>query len=358
MRSDNDREPTVTADRHIADFPQIVDCRVVFDPGCHCAFTDLTVWGGRVWLAFREAVNHSIHPSSRIVVAASADWGRSFDVFARVAAPGYDIRDPHFFVCGDRLHLVCPSWRLPQRTRHTILARSDDGVHWEQFAGVAAFAGRGVWRPRRSSMRHDAAVYAAAYSSDPTQPRSPRQVHLLRSEDGLDWQEASLIAEQGRPNETELCFLPDGELLALVRREDPPNQPLLARATPPYARWQTLDCDRFLQGPLLERLPDGRLLVAGRSKRDLAQPQGAPSVTRLFLLDDRSGRLAPGPTLESGGDTSYCGFCLLPEDAAADDPAGANALLSYYSGHRHPNGSYRGGNLSQRCSIHVVRLRV
>ena len=51
---------------------QMVGSSKVYDPGCHCAFTDITHWRGRIWLTCREALNHSIHPSSQIVVLASA----------------------------------------------------------------------------------------------------------------------------------------------------------------------------------------------------------------------------------------------------------------------------------------------
>jgi hypothetical protein len=37
----------------------------VYDPGCHCAFTDIISWRDRIYVAFREALNHSVQYSGQ-----------------------------------------------------------------------------------------------------------------------------------------------------------------------------------------------------------------------------------------------------------------------------------------------------
>lgn len=334
---------------------QVIGLSKVYDPGCHCAFTDIICWRGRVWLTFRQALNHSVHPSSQIVVTASANHGHSFELMARIAARGLDVRDPHFFIVDDRLHVTIPCWRLPRerQERLTFIARSDDGMNWEQCHDIEVLAGRTVWRPRQAA---DGSWYAAAYDRQPD--KETGRVQLMRTGDGLDWRAVSVIHDKDYPNETELCFLPDGGLLALVRREIEPRIPLLARSQPPYERWEKKDCNLFLQGPLMERLGEGRFLVVGRSPKDFKQEERHPAVTRLFSLDGETARLEPGIALESGGDTSYAAFTRLPEDAMSGPNGGYNALLSYYSGHGFDNGSYRGGDQPQHCAIYVARLVV
>ncbi|MCX7803596.1 MAG: hypothetical protein N3A38_00260 [Planctomycetota bacterium] len=193
----------------------------------------------------------------------------------------------------------------------------------------------------------DGALYSAGYA--PAKEAEDYRVELYRSEDGLDWRLISVIHPDERANETELCFMPDGELLALVRREEPPYRPLLARAGPPYTEWRKVECERFLQGPLLERLPDGTLLAVGRSPRDAEGGKDRGMATRAFRLDPVSGRMDPLFDLPSGGDTSYAGFCNLGD---------GTALLSYYSGHGYDNGTYREGGKVQRCGIWLARLRL
>jgi len=328
----------------------VLDVRCIHDPGCHCAFTDILSWNGRIYVVFREAVNHGVHFSGQIVVLGSADYGASFQVHARLAHRGYDLRDPHLFIVQDRLCLAIPSWvvpepdrGIPERIRCTHIAQSEDGIDWDLQLVLDPLQGRTLWRPRRGP---DGRWYAASYA--PARGNDDYRVALYRSKDGWSWKHVSLIHGKDKANETELCFLPDGELLALVRREAGPCRPLLAASRPPYHTWTKLECSRFLQGPLLERLPDGSLLVVGRSREPLEPEEpGGQCRTRGFRLDRETGKLEDLFTLPSGGDTSYAGLQELQD---------GTFLLSYYSGHEHEDGSYRDGESPQRCGIYLARL--
>lgn len=336
--------------------PHIISLDRVYDPGCHCAFTDMTVWRGRVWLTFREAVNHSVHPSSQIVVMASADHGRSFTVMARLARRGLDVRDPKFFVVDDMLHIIIPCWEIPQSKDHrlTIAARTDDGIAFEFIDDIPLFDNVTVWRPRQGS---DGAWYAAAY--DRQNEADTGKVRLFRTANGTAWEDVSVIHDKEFPNETELCFLPDATLLALVRRETSENhRPLLARSQPPYTAWHKMECNRFFQGPLLERMPDGTLAAIGRSPQKIDDPACERKVMRMFILDAETGELDPVMTFASGNDTSYAALVHLPEGSASWNNGDANALISYYSGHEYDNGSYRGGEQRQRAAIYVARVAI
>lgn len=335
---------------------QVVGLSKVYDPGAHCAFTDLHVWRGRVWLACREAVNHGVHPSSQIVVLSSADHGRNFSVMSRIAARGLDVRDPHFYVVDDRLHLTIPCWTQPPcdtktGKRITILARSDDGLSWEQHREIAGFEGQTIWRPRKHPS--DGHWYVAAYDRD--YDRDTGRVALMRTLDGLKWQTVSVIETDEFPNETDLCFLADGTLLALVRREKADGIPLLARAQAPYTTWSKTLGDRWFRGPLLEHLGAGRFMAVGRVYKD---DTSKAYVTRIHALDAETGKMRPETTLESGHDTSYAAFVRLPEGSESGAFGAGNALLSYYSGHEYPHGAYRNGEQSQRCAIYVARVKV
>ncbi|HYF47955.1 MAG TPA: hypothetical protein VEJ63_01005 [Planctomycetota bacterium] len=328
----------------------IISTERIYDPGCHCAFTDLTHWRGRVWLCFREALNHSVHPSSHIVIMASADHGRTFQLMARISSPGLDVRDPKFFVIEEKLHLVVPCWQLSDRTLLTFIARSSDGLDWEQHT-IPALKGYVVWRPRKCVEQGKDVLYAAAYGK---YSGDERHVKLLRSTNGLEWRDVSVIHDRDQPNETELCFLASGELLALVRREVDPFKPLLARCSPPYTGpWKKIDCDQFFQGPLLERLDRGMLAI-GRALEKPDQKEKNPRVTKMFSLNPETGALAPFATLESGADNSYAGWAQLPAGAAAP----WNVLISYYSGHGYDNGAWQGGETPQRAAIFIVRARI
>jgi len=330
---------------------KIQDVICIYDPGCHCAFTDIIRWHGRIYVTCREAVNHSVHLSGQVVVLGSANHGRTFQVHARLAMDGYDLRDPHFFVAGNRLGLAMPSWivpdpaqGIPERVRTCHLAQSDDGIHWDLRRSTSLDA-KAAWRPQTGP---DGLLYTAGYevSSIPAQDR----VALYRSADGWDWEFVSAIYREDRANETDLAFTPAGELFALVRREVDPHTPILARSKPPYTEWTHVACDRFLKGPLLVCLPDGSLLAVGRSREPMDPHPAAGSggyQTRGFRVDPATGAMEYLFTLPSGGDTSYAGYCQLDE---------ATALISYYSGHGHANGHYCGGEQCQHCAIYVARV--
>ena len=99
--------------------------------------------------------------------------------------------------------------------------------------------------------------------------------------------------------------------------------PLLA-APPPYTDFTAAELDRRLGGPQLIRLPDGRLLAAGR----IHPEQG--SRTALLWLDPPSKQLREFLVLPSGGDNSYPG--LVSDDG--------EILVIYYSSHEGKSAIY------------------
>ncbi len=103
----------------------------------------------------------------------------------------------------------------------------------------------------------------------------------------------------GHPNETTLRFLPDGEMVALVRREGGNTFGWIGRSKAPYKEWTWKETKHRLGGPNFIRLPDGTLWAAGRS-----YPGGAKTALARMTAD---GDYEPVLTFPSGGDTSYAG---------------------------------------------------
>jgi hypothetical protein len=353
---------------------RVLEVNKVYDAGCHCAFTDMIRWRGRLYLTCREALNHSPHPSGQVVVLSSANLGESWQLHARLSAPGMDLRgpkfclpggeppasadlrDPHFFRHSGRLGLVMPGWHLPEADRGSrpadaartaFFAQSEDGVHWEMRQSDE-LGRRTLWRPRSGP---DGKLYGVAYGPASGEGQADYVATLLRSADGWSWEEVGPIHETERANETDLCFLPDGRLRALVRREEAEGRPLLATSEPPYTAWSKVECDEHLKGPLLVRLPDERLLAVGRAYQYPGRPRpgGGHFQTSGYILDPETGHLEHAFTVPSGGDTSYAGYHQL------DDATG---LLCYYSGHEFANGAYVGGEGRQHTAIYVARLEL
>ncbi len=198
--------------------------------------------------------------------------------------------------------------------RQPRVAFCKDGHEWTSSQRVLA---EGDWLWRVTS--HDGTAYGVSYRTSAPEgtpaDRGEWTLTLYQSRDGLAWNAVAPLSVTGRPNETTLRFRPDGECLALVRREADDKQGWFGRAKPPYRDWQWQPIGRAIGGPNFLVLADGRLLAAGRDYR----PDGAKTAVD-FITD---GGWPAALTLPSGGDTSYPG--MVEHDGAV--------WLSYYASH-------------------------
>ena len=295
--------------------------RRIYDKAPHSAFTDLTKFKGRYFVVFRTGSEHgSFDGEIRAMASEDLENWREVAVFS---TPDDD-RDPHFAVFRGRLFVYFARRpRSDPESRWTMCAQSADGRKFTKPVRVFREFNR-LWRPKIVGD----ILYCASHEC-----KGEWRSILLRSADGLEWEKVSTIHEGDKANETELLLLPDGSLLALVRREAPPKTALLCRSRPPSWEWERHDTGIVLQGPAMTLW--GREIVICARFYDRGRPY-----TGLFALDlgadlSRS-KIRHLFTLPSGGDTSYAG--LLPLD---DE----RLLVSYYSSHE------------GRTSIYLALLR-
>lgn len=306
-----------------------LDCRTVI---CrHNENTDLVAWNGAIWFIHRTAVSQVLGPNSALHVYRSTDDGTTFTETARIDAPvDRDIRDPHFYVVGGRLHVKALA-RLPVLSERdsdvdtlAMEMHSDDGVTWSALAPIGP-RGQSFWRIKE----HAGVYYSAAYED------GDKAVTLFSSTDGIAWTKGALVygVSADTPLETELVFMPSGKLLALVRMDGSENELLgdqgrlrtkTCWADAPYT---SFDCAGELAGQRLDGplafFAGSRLLVVARKH---LQGVGKKR-TSLFEL---GGNLEGGPLtikewgeLPSAGDTSYAGVAMRSD---------GKALVTWYSG--------------------------
>jgi hypothetical protein len=280
--------------------------------GEHNSNTDLLWWRDAFLLVHAASPYHLGTPRSRLLVKRSPD-GRRFETLAQLQVPGQDIRDPKLAAIGGRLFLYAlPNDSLYATPEGTVLATSEDAVHWSPFEPVGP-PGWLFWRPKT---RDGATWYVAAYW------HAHGKSILLRSIDGRAWTQVSVIHEGEANDETAIEFLPDGRLLATARLEVEPDtlfgnagaSTLLAVAEPPYTQWtKTKSTVTRLDGPVLFSHA-GRLFAVARF-----QPGPRGPFTRLGSVFSRKRtalfRLEPGAItwvsdLPSAGDTAYAGAVL------------------------------------------------
>lgn len=307
---------------HLPDV-HLKDVREVFNDGNHNAFTDLCTFNGRYYLTFRSCPDgHMLFTTSQIKVLASDDGYEWKEVFC-FNVPQRDVRDPHFLVFQDKIHVYSGTWWVDEAdSRNTDVTQhlgycvhSADGKNWSEPKLLPGTYGYYIWR---------AATYGGiAYMcgrclaiDEPSEDRSENQAAMqswmLASTDGISWQRSALFQpEYG--DETAFLFEDDGSVLALARSGR--RNAYLCRANPPYSEWTRTELDRPVGGPLIVKWGE-HYLAGGRKTVD-----GVPSTTIYWLVDDQLQEIV---TLPSGGDTSYPGFIAVSP---------TQGLLSYYSSH-------------------------
>ena len=297
--------------------------------GLHNSNTDLIVWQGDFWLAHDARPYHFGSPDARLVVRRSRD-GRHWEEMRRFQVPGKDIRDPKLAVIDGKLHLYAlPNSGVAATPEGTMLATSPDGVTWTELAPIEP-DGWLFWRPKSND--GGKTWYVPAYW------KHHGKSILLRSTDGMRWEQVSVIQDGNGNDETDIEFLPDGRLLATTRLEVTPDKILgnadgrtgIHVAAPPYTEWTTRESRvTRLDGPNLFSL-DGQVFAVARYQ---ASPNRFPTRmggvlsrkrTSIYRVDvpepgegtDRARgsrsepRLVRLSDLPSNADTSYAGVAI------------------------------------------------
>ena len=300
---------------------EIVEVKKIWDEGKHNAFTDLIRWNDRWWCTFRESDAH-VGGDGAIRILVSTD-GVKWESAARLTEKGIDLRDPKFSVTpAGRLMLNCGGSIYEGTTlkgKRSRVMFSPDGRNWTAPQPILK-EGEWCWRVTW----HNAVAYAAVYRSvgSSSTPGPEWGLVIYRSTDGLKWELLKEMEVKGRPNETTLRFEPNGEMIAMVRREAADTMGYIGRAKPPYQDWTWQVSNHRLGGPNFIKLPTGIWIAGTRDYTNLKQGNNSGAKTILAELE-HDGKLTALATFPSGGDNSYPG--LVWHDGLL--------WMSYYSSH-------------------------
>lgn len=293
--------------------PEIVSVDKIWDQGEHNAFTDLIRFQDRWYCAFRESAGHvGGDGQARVLVS---DDGQSWKSIALLSEAGIDLRDPKLSVTADGRLMMVLGGSVYQGGK-TLLGRqprvafSQNGSEWTAPRRVLA-EGHWLWRVTW----HEGRAYGVSYSAPAGEAKTAeRELTLWVSDDGVDFQKLADLDVPGRPNETTLRFLENGDCVALARRELGDQQGWIGVSQAPYHDWKWKPCGHRLGGPNFIQLPDKTMWAGSRS-----YPGGAKTVLARMTRDSYE----PVLTLPSGGDNSYPG--LVWHDGLL--------WMSYYSSH-------------------------
>ena len=271
----------------------------------HNAYTDLVRFRDRWFCVFREGTLAS-SPDGTLRVLTSLD-GEAWESVAQVAGPGGDLRDPKLTATpGDRL-LLSALASSSGAGRQSLAWVSEDGRRWSppQVIGEPGWVlGRVSW--------HLGRAYSLGFRAAETAPS-----RLYTSTDGAHFSvHSEIVPVPGEPTEASLLFLPHGNAFALLRREGAAPTAMFGKSRSPFRAWTWAELNKGIAGPNLIRLPDGRLLAAGRIIDDTIR-------TSLCWIDPEQDMLTEFFALPSSGDTGHPG--LVYHDGYL--------WVSYYSSH-------------------------
>jgi hypothetical protein len=300
---------------------ELLEVRKIWDHAPHNAFTDLLHFRDEWFCVFREGQAH-VSPDGALRVITSQD-GKKWTSAALLTHARGDLRDAKLTLTPDnRLMLSgAVAWHQPSPYKHQSLVWfSEDGHAWGEALEIGQ-ADSWLWR----ITWNEKSVFSVGYS---TTGLTSTCLYVSRDGHHFDLLVEKLLTD-GKPNEASLLFLPDRTGLCLLRREAPAASAVLGVALAPYTNWVWKDLGLKLGGPNLLRLPDGRIVAAGRLSDGKAR-------TSLLWLDAQTGRATEFLKLPSGGDNSYPG--LVWRDGLL--------WVSYYSSHE------------GKASIYLARVKL
>ncbi len=290
--------------------------RKIWSHAAHNAFTDLARFKGSWYCVFRESRDH-MRGVGRVRVLQSVD-GEHWSDCGLISQRGVDLRDPKLSATpfGNLMLLAGGTVFKEDRYvgRQPRIAFSSDGTRWTKLETVLE-DGDWLWR----ITWHGARAYGITYRLE-----SPEvwRAFLVSSRDGVHYDEICDLEVSGKPNEATIRFRPNGEAVALVRREGKDKKGWVGTSKPPYNRWSWRALEYRLGGPNFLVLPDGSMVASTRVIRgDEARTVVGPLTESTFN---------PLIELPSGGDCSYPGMVHYRN----------RIWISYYSSHERKSSIY------------------
>lgn len=290
----------------------LVSVKKIWDKAKHNAFTDLVEFNGVLFCTFREADEHAESKDGSIRILMSKDEGNSWVSVAELSKKGFDLRDPKFSVMPNGRLMLSMGGSIYREKKYLGMrpqvAFSEDGIHWSDIQEIH-LPEEWIWRVSW----HNNIGYGIAYRlTDPSDLTKPWIATLFKTVDGIHYAPITQLNVTEDPSEGTIRFLPDGSMVALMRRD---GNGWIGTSKPPYEIWKWTDAGYRFGGPNFLILPNGEMWAASRL---IEKKHAFTAISRLTPTS-----YTPELTLPSGGDTSYPGMVYK------------NGILyvSYYSSH-------------------------
>jgi hypothetical protein len=296
----------------------------IWDKAPHNGFTDLVRFKSHFYCTFREGSDHKPTNGTQLgkVRLLRSKDGEKWDTVALFEINEYDLRDPKLSVTPDNKLMVLMGaskyFRKIKVSAISFVSFSKNGRDFTDPVPVNIedkIKSKYDWVWRITWYKGNG--YGVVYQ-DPKLDNN-YQVRLVKTRDGINYQIICDLILNNRPNEATLRFNNEGEMFALVRRENFTNG-VMGISKPPYTKWKWVELKFRLGGPDFEILDDGNLCV-GTRKFD-PKVKGSNNRTCIMLVDT-NGEVKNKFELRSDGDTGYPGLLKYNHQL----------WISYYSSH-------------------------
>jgi len=297
--------------------PRIVSVEKIWDQGAHNAFTDIVRFNDMWYCTFREGDNH-VGTDGVIRIIRSAD-GASWESCGLLAEADIDLRDPKLSITPDNRLIVNMGGSDYDgdvlRGRQPRVSFSADGTTWSDPARICN-DGDWLWRVTW----HEGQAWGVSYDNR-IGKEEDWHLRLYVSDDGLNYRIRTALEVTGRPNETTLRFMPDGTMVALVRREADNKFAWIGASAAPYVDWRWNETTMQVGGPNFIQAKNGELWAGHRFY---------PGGPKTVLSRMKASELEKVLEFPSGGDTSYPGFAWN----------GGELWMTYYASHEGKSSIY------------------
>jgi len=298
------------------------------------AMADLGGWPtmfrfhGDIYFVFYHGDGHRYkqhEATNRLITLRSRDEGKTWT--ETTSCPPNDPAKfqgtPEFVAAGDTL--FCYDFNS---ARQTQVRTSTDGSTWSEPRDCykAPFYFWGVIYDPVSKL-----FWCPPHAIPHVGTSSERQVHLIKSQDGVNWEFVSQVAPFDNSSESTLRFEADRTMTVIVRRKYGKTCNV-AVAKPPYTNWEMSERPLIAEGEHFYEI-GGKTYLASRASyrgndpRVLANPKvfdDRKSYSTIYRWNDR--QLVEMAVMDSMGDCSYPHLIETPDEV----------LCGYYS--QHENG--------------------
>ncbi|MBN1574161.1 MAG: exo-alpha-sialidase [Deltaproteobacteria bacterium] len=314
----------------------------------HKSNTDMVFYNGSFFLIHARTKWHLEDKNGALIVQRSND-AVNWEEVASITVPDTDVRDPKFAAIDGRLFVYfLPNFLFDPEPMTTYWTVSDDGVNWEtpkeldtiavvdrrgdSTAGKVTSGGWNLWRPKTkdgknwyvmasgNKKRAEVGVgYGGKIEGDDVEDEgTTHMIVLLRSSDGVNWEEVSEVYVARGLFEPCMEFLPDGRIISAIRCSslgtggyafgNPTANTIIAVSSEPYKEWKySYSFITRLDGATLFPV-NGRIFAVGRNHMGPRFDMGNHLATkRTAFYEVKEKELVFLFDLPSNGDTSYTG---------------------------------------------------